>query len=175
MQTVLGVVLSIFNLIIFSQRANPLPALINILIYGIDGVFTFGPTVDALGRSDALFGGECRSDLDHPDPDWGSHYPGSLEECNIWEVKYQIITWFWLCLELVVSLVMFAIAITCLIRVHKLRSRRGGDGGNREGNRWTIPAGQVSVEVSVYWGAPAPRGEGRPRQSEAVEENRQEV
>lgn len=168
--------LSIFNLVHLSQRATPLPALVNILIFGIDGVFTFFPTLDAISRSDALFGGHCRTDLDNPDPDWGRQYPGSLKECHNWEPKFQVITWLWLCLEVVVSLLMVAIAITSLIRVYKLRSRReGGEGGEREGSTWTIPAGQVSFEVSVYWGAPAPRGEGRPRQSEAVEENRPEA
>lgn len=174
MQVLLAIVISIFNLVHLSQRRRPLPALLNILIFGIDGVCAFFFIFDALSNSNALFGGLCRSNLDDPDPDWGTEYPGSLKECHSWEPTYQIMTWLWLCFELVASLLMLAIAIKSLVRVYKLRStREGGDGGEVEGRRWTIPAGQINFEVGVYWGAPAPRGEGRPRQSESVEEDRQ--
>jgi len=154
-----------------SHRSRPLPALVNMIIFVLSGFYILICTFDILTWTNALFGSLCRSDLDDPDPRWGRHYPGSLKECRDWEPKYQVVAWIWVCLELVTGLLMVTIAAACLVRVYKLRVQTRADGeGQRTGSRWTIPAGQVSFEVSVYWGAPSARGEGRPRQVEGVDE-----
>lgn len=139
----------------------------------MNGPATFYAATDAVWNSDALMTGDnCRRDLDNPDPDWGPIYPGSWKECNAWETSYLVITWIWLVFATIASLSMIAIAITSFVRVYKQRNNQEDvQQEGREGTRWTIPAGQVSFEVSVYWGAPAPRGAGRPGQGETADED----
>ncbi|VUC26598.1 unnamed protein product [Clonostachys rosea] len=145
-QGVLLALFSAFNALWIKAKGRPTATLLSVLIYGANAFILFLFVGDQTSRRLGWSGLSCSKSLDDPK----SRYPGSYAECLDWETKYIVAVWFFLMLAAVVVCLSTAIVITHFVKLYKERSQRSQSGAFSI----NIPAGQVSLNVSLQWGPP---------------------
>ncbi|KAF7548508.1 hypothetical protein G7Z17_g7014 [Cylindrodendrum hubeiense] len=91
--------------------------------------------------------------------------PEQVEECQVWAVKYQAVTWLFILLLAVYGIVQMALFIAVLVDFYD--TRQNISTSEFSGTRWSLPVGQCSVELSFHWGPP--RAYAPQEKSKAVE------
>uniref|UniRef100_A0A8H7K5G1 Uncharacterized protein n=1 Tax=Bionectria ochroleuca TaxID=29856 RepID=A0A8H7K5G1_BIOOC len=141
---VLIALFSAFNALWIKTRGKTTAALLSILIYGSNAFVVFLFVGDQISRRIYWSGLSCSKSLDDPK----SRYPGSYAECLDWETKYIVAVWFFLVLDAVVVCLSIAIVVAHFVKLYKERGQRSPNGAFSI----HIPAGQVSLNVSLKWG-----------------------
>ncbi|CAH0027404.1 unnamed protein product [Clonostachys rhizophaga] len=135
---------SAFNALWIKTKGKPTATLLSILIYGSNAFVVFLFVGDQISRRIYWSGLSCNKSLDDPK----SQYPGSYTECLHWETKYIVAVWFFLVLDAVVVCLSIAIVVAHFVKLYKERGQRSPNGAFSI----NIPAGQVSLNVSLQWG-----------------------
>ncbi|KAI9154826.1 hypothetical protein HJFPF1_07385 [Paramyrothecium foliicola] len=154
----LGLFLVLANLARLRYSGRPVPPLINAIAYGVSAATFFTLAINTLSYRTYEGIPACRADLDDPET-W---YPGSLKECLEWRPKYVVVSWIYVVSALLYGLVALVATITTFVSVYRSRNESRNEGTAT----WTLPAGQLSVEVSFRWGPPsAQRADNSPERS----------
>jgi len=144
----LGILFAVANMARLKQSSRPMPPLLNVLCFGIVALISYAIAVD-IAFDHAQVDGYCDDRLGDPDY-W---YPGTMKQCKSWAIQYQTVIWLTVAFSTLYGITVSVLLVTVLASVY---SRRSSDSQNGATSAWTLPVGQVAVEVALRWG-PGPQ------------------